>query len=141
MMQRTMSFTFIMALLLLANFVGCSTRVGSGAVEKYNANPLTVAIPEGLSEEQVESVMKQTLTARGWQVTQASPQQTDGALQHRSFDAKVSLMADDGVIRILSDSQHISGDTGDKQPGVPRGWLDNLQKDLNKRLAAASRQP
>ena len=141
MMQRTMSLAFIMALLLLANFVGCSTRVGSGASAKYNANPLTVAIPDGLSEEQVESVMKRALRSRGWQVTQASPQQTDGVLKHRSFDAKVSLMANDGVIRILSDSQYISGDTGDKEPGVPMGWLVNLQKDLNKGLAAAARQP
>ena len=141
MMQRTISLTFIMALLLLANFIGCSTRVGSRASAKYNANPLTVAIPDGLSEAQVESVMKRVLTARGWQVTQASPQQTDGVLKHGSFDAKVSLMADDGVIRILSDSQYISGDTGEKEPGVPKGWLDNLQKDLNKRFAAASRQP
>ena len=136
-MQRTMSLTFIMTLLLLANLVGCSGRVGPGAVEKYNENPLTVAIPDGLSDEQVESVMKRTLAARGWQVTQASPQQTDGVLTHRSFNAKVSLVANDGVIRILSDSQYISRDTGQKRPGVPMGWLDNLQKDLNKRLAAA----
>jgi hypothetical protein len=79
-MPRTKSLMFTIALLLLANLVGCSGRVGPGSVEKYNANPLTVAIPDGLSEEQIESVMKRTLVARGWQVTQASPQQTDGAL-------------------------------------------------------------
>lgn len=72
-------------------------------------------------------------------MTQTSPQQTDGTLNHRSFKAKVSLVVDHGMIRILNDSQYISGDTGDRQPGVPKGWLDNLQKDLTRRLAAASR--
>jgi hypothetical protein len=100
---------------------------------------LTVAIPSGLSEERVESIMKRTLIARGWRVTQTSPQQTDGTLNHQSFKAKVSLVVDHGMIRILNDSQYISGDTGDRQPGVPKGWLDNLQKDLTRRLAAASR--
>ncbi len=140
-MQKTVALTSIVVLLLLIGLTGCGTVVGSNAADRYNQNPLTVSIPDGLSDEQIESVMKQTLVARGWKLGQTSPQQTDGALQHRSFNAKVSLVASEGVIRILSDSQYISEDGGGPQPGVPKGWLANLQKDLTKPLATASRQP
>ncbi len=111
------------------------------AAERYNQNPLTVSIPAGLAEEQIESAMKQTLVARGWKLGATSPQQTDGTLHHRSFKANVSLVANDGIIRILSHSRYVSDDTGGTEPGVPKGWLVNLQKDLAKRLAVASRQP
>ncbi len=140
-MQKAISLASMVVLLLAVNLVGCSTRVGSTAAEKYNQNPLTVAIPAGLSGEQIESVMKETLTGRGWQVEKASPQQADGTLNHRSFNAKVSLVASDGLIRILTDSRYVGENADGAQPGVPMGWLDNLQKDLTKRLAAAARQP
>jgi hypothetical protein len=130
----------ITLLLVVTALVGCNTRVGPNAAAKYDQNPLTVTIPSGLSEEQVEAVMKQTLTARGWQARQISPQQVDGILNHRSFKGKVSLVAGDGIIRILNDYQYISRDTGDTQPGVPQGWLDNLHKDLIRRLDTALRQ-
>ena len=139
-MQKTVALTSIVVLLSLTSLTGCSTVVGSQAVEKYNQDPLTVPIPAGLSGEQIESAMKQTLVARGWTLGATSPQQTDGTLNHRSFKANVSLVANDGIIRILSHSQYISEGEA-PQPGVPKGWLVNLQKDLTKRLAAASRTP
>ena len=139
-MQKMVALTSIVVLLLLTSLTGCSTVVGSSAVERYNQNPLTVPIPAGLSGEQIESAMKQTLVSRGWTLGATSPQQTDGTLKHRSFNANVSLVVNDGIIRILSDAQYVPED-GDSQPGVPKGWLVNLQKDLTKRLAAASHQP
>jgi hypothetical protein len=139
-MQKTIALTSIVLLLWLTSLTGCSTVVGSKAVERYNQDPLTVPIPPGLSEEQIEFAMKQTLVTRGWQLGATSPQQTDGILNHRSFKANVSLVANDGIIRILSYSQYVPEDE-EPQPGVPKGWLVNLQKDLTKRLVAASRQP
>jgi len=128
----------LVTLLWVVSVVGCSSSIGPRAAQTYNRNPLTVAIPRGLTDEEVEAVMKQSLVARGWQVRQSSPQQIDGVLNHRSYNAKVSLVADDGIISILNDSQYISDNDGTTLPGVPRGWLDNLQKDLSKRLDTAS---
>jgi hypothetical protein len=138
--QKPISLTSIALLVLVTNLVGCGTRVGSYETEKYNQNPLTVVIPSGLSEERVESVMKHTLSVRGWRVDRSSPQRTDGILNHRSFKGKVSLVVDDGTIRILNRSRYISKANGGTEPGVPRGWLENLRKDLVRRLNTASRQ-
>jgi hypothetical protein len=101
---------------------------------------LTIPIPAGLSGEQIESAMKQTLVSRGWKLGTTSPQQTDGILNHRSFKANVSLVANNGIIRILSHSQYVP-EGEEPQPGVPKGWLINLQKDLTRRLAVASPRP
>ncbi|MDH3599078.1 MAG: hypothetical protein OEU26_05495, partial [Candidatus Tectomicrobia bacterium] len=74
-MQKMVALTSIVVLLLLTSLTGCSTVVGSSAVERYNQNPLTVPIPAGLSGEQIESAMKQTLVSRGWTLGATSPQQ------------------------------------------------------------------
>jgi hypothetical protein len=139
-MQKTVARTSIVVLLVLTSFAACSTVVGSNAVARYNQNPLTVPIPAGLSEAQIESAMKETLVTRGWELGATSPQQTDGTLHHRSFKATVSLVANNGSIRILSYSQYVPEGEA-PQPGVPKGWLVNLQKDLTRRLAVASPQP
>lgn len=138
MVANMFSLLIIAVLLWTAGPIGCSTVVGSGASERYNRNPLTVSIPSGLSAEQVQKVAERALRKRGWQVASSSPQEIVGTLDHRSFKAKTMLQVDNGVIKLLSDSQY-EEESGSLSPGVPRGWLENLRKDLNKSLARAAR--
>ncbi len=113
---------------------GCGTVVGSGAVEKYNQNPLTVTIPANLSPQVVEHLMVLTLKNRKWTVVQQSPQEVVGQLNHRRFQAKTILKVDSNIIQILNDSSYKAADSAEPEPGIPKGWLKNLQKDLSKRL-------
>ncbi len=125
-------FAMLLWALVLA---GCKT--GTQAVEEYNQNPLIVSIPSTLSPKEVEEVMTLTLRSRGWTVVQQSPQEVVGKLDHRSFDAKTTLKVDGNLIKILSDS-YFKGEGGKREPGIPKGWLENLQKDLQRRLGELS---
>ncbi len=129
-------FAMLLWALVLA---GCGTVVGTQAVEKYNQNPLIVSIPSTLSPKEVEEVMTLTLRSRGWTVVQQSPQEVVGKLDHRSFDAKTTLKVDGNLIKILSDS-YLKSEGGKREPGIPTGWLENLQKDLQTRLATKAGQ-
>ncbi len=128
----------IALLLWTTGSIGCSTVVGGGASERYNQNPLTVSIPPNVSAEQVQKAAEQVLRKRDWQVTSSSPQEIVGTLDHRSFKAKTILKVDNGLIKLLSDSKY-EDESGRLLPGVPKGWLENLRKDLNKSLARAVR--
>jgi hypothetical protein len=112
------------------------TVMGAEAVRKYNANPLTVAIPPTLAPQEVKEVMTLTLNSRKWTVAQQSPQEVVGTLDHRGFKAKVILKVDGSLVKILNESQYTSPETGALEPAIPRGWLRNLEKDLNARFAA-----
>lgn len=118
---------------------GCKTAVGIQAVEKYNQNPLTVSIPSTLSPKEVEEVMTLTLRSRGWTVVQQSPQEVVGKLDHRSFNAKTTLKVDGNLIKILTDS-YLKSEGGKREPGIPTGWLENLEKDLRTRLGTKAGQ-
>lgn len=108
---------------------------GADAVQKYNAAPLVVAIPSGLKPQDLEEVMVLAFIGRKWTVVERSPQAVVGTLDHRGFKAKATLKVDGNVIRILNDSQYQSSESAKPEPGVPLGWLKNLQSDLNQSMA------
>jgi hypothetical protein len=125
--------------------VNGQTAFGAEAVQKYNANPLTVAIPPTLGPQEVEEGMVLALRGRKWTVVQQSPQEVVGTLNHRNCQAKVMLRVDGNVIKIVNDSLCKSPNLGsfepakspntEAEPAIPRGWLRNLEKDMNAHFA------
>ena len=112
------------------------TIMGAEAARKYNEKPLTVAIPPSITPQEVEEVMTRALNGRKWTVVQQSPEEVIGTLDHRGFKAKVMLRVDGSVVKILNESQYTSPNTGQLEPGIPKGWLRNLEKDMNAFFAA-----
>jgi len=112
---------------------GCSTsgtQTGDDAVQKYNNNPLTVRIPGETPPGDVSRAMETTLLGRKWQVKSISPDKAVGYLNHRGFDATVTLVSDGSIITILNEATYTDPQNGLERPGVPMGWLLNIQKDL-----------
>jgi hypothetical protein len=123
---------WLVGLLWMAEFTGCSAKTGRDVIDKYNQAPLTVSIPSQLSSQQIEEAMVRTLVGREWHVERQSPQEVVGTLNRRSYQAKVVLKVDNSVIKILSESSYKS------KPAVPEGWLENLQLDLKKHLGQST---
>lgn len=123
--------TWLIGILWTMQLTGCFTTTGKDVVAEYNQTPLTVSIPSNLSPEQVKEAMVRTFIGREWQVEQQSLQEVVATLNHRSYQAKATFKVENGVIKILSDSRYNS------KPVVPEAWLENLQKDLSKRLTTA----
>lgn len=129
------AFPLLLIFLLTLSISGCSnTRIGQGAVSEYNTNPLTVTIPSNASAEFVEQSMVSALQGRQWSVQSRSPQKAVGRLLHRGWDATVTLVSDGSIIRIMSDATRKDLESGEPKPGVPFGWLRNIQKDLSVAL-------
>jgi len=135
--QNALILTLLGAFCLLIA-TGCNTLRGKSAAENYNADPLSVEIPAGLTPAQVQDAMARALTGRGWTVVSTSPQEVIGELDHRGFRAKATLQVSGNQIRILSDSTYLSPKSEDYKPAVPYGWLENLQKDMRRYLAQAT---
>ena len=129
------AFAFISLLLVSA----CSTISGSEDVAAYNANPLSMPIPADVSGDTLETAMTTTFEGRGWTVTSSSPTEVVGQLNHRGFEAQATMKREGNVVKIYSNSTQANPKTGAEEAAVPLGWLENLQKDFPRRLAAASR--
>src|SRR5262249_3201223 len=101
----------------------------------------------GLSPQDVEEAMVAALRYRNWTVVQQSPQEVVGERDRQNFRAKAILKVEsNGLIKILNDSYYKQfgsqgSSSGEKlEPGIPKGWLRNLQKDLEAGLAGKARQ-
>jgi hypothetical protein len=129
------AFAVLAALLWTPGPASGQTQVGAEAVQKYNANPLVVAIPSSLKPQDLEEVMALAFIGRKWTVVERSPQAVVGTLDHRGFKAKATLKVDGNVVKILNDSLYQSNESGKLEPAVPRGWLRNLEKDLTEYMA------
>ncbi len=120
--------------------VAGQTVMGGDEAAKYNAQPLSVPLPPSLTEAEVESALVSTLEGRKWTVTERSPQQVVGTLVHRGFDAKVILKVEGPLVKILNDSRYKSPQTGQLEPAIPKGWLKNIEKDLQASLSKKAGQ-
>jgi hypothetical protein len=116
------------------------TVMGADEAAKYNAQPLSVPVPPSLTEAEIESAMVSTLEGRKWTVTERSPQQVVGKLVHRGFDAKVILKVEGPLVKILNDSRYKSPQTGQLEPAIPKGWLKNIERDLQVSLSKKAGQ-
>ncbi len=135
--KKSFSQATVAALILIVGIQGCSTQIGAQAVANYNERPLTVAIAAGLSPDAIKRAMMSTLINRRWTIQRHSENEVVGRLTHRGFDAIVTLRSDDYVITILNKATHTDLNTGETKPGVPMGWLENLQKDLRTNIQSA----
>jgi hypothetical protein len=118
---------------------GCGTsKVGTDAVAAYDANPLTVVIPEGVSPQDLETAMVEALRGREWSIESRNPEAVKGRLNHRNYDATVTLRVNGPVIMIQNSAVYTDPHNGFSQPGVPLGWLVNLRNDLQMNLASVA---
>ncbi|QYY36234.1 hypothetical protein [Ruficoccus sp. ZRK36] len=134
---------FVSSVLLLSAFAftGCNTTIsGSDDVAEYNADPLTVSVAPDVSPQVLQEAMVDTFQERQWTVVSSSPNEVVGTLDHRGFEAKVTMKREGNVVKLYSDSTQLEDfKTGKPVPAVPLGWLENLQKDLPERIANLQR--
>lgn len=81
--------------------------------------------------------MKDTLVNRKWKIHSQSENQVIAKLKHRAFDATVTLQSVGSIIKILNEATRTNSQTKEVKPGVPMGWLKNVQKDLRSNLLSA----
>ncbi len=122
----------LVGLFALSQSACSSTRVGVKEAENYNAQPLMVYIPEGVSDAAAIKAAESGLTGRRWAVVDKSEEQITGKLSHQRFDAIVNIKIEDGNLVLYSDSTYLDPQSNKAEPAVPYGWLENLQKDIQK---------
>jgi hypothetical protein len=124
--------TLLVGLFALSQSACSGTRVGVKEAESYNARPLKVYIPEGVSNAAAMRAAESGLTGRRWAVVGKSDDQITGELSHQRFDATVNIRIEDGSLVLYSDSTYTNPQTQQVEAAVPYGWLENLQKDIQK---------
>ena len=133
-MKPSLLIAFLASLILLVA-PACNSMRGAQATEDYNASPLTVAVPGNLSAQTVQELMVKAFQNRDWSVTSSSANEVTATLDHRGFNAQATLQRNGDIITLYNHSTYNNPKTGESEPAVPYGWLENIQKDLRVYLA------
>lgn len=130
-------FRISLLFVLVVALAGCAVGLGEDYERRYNANPHVSLIPQGLSEEEVVEEAVRALQALRYQIVSAAGNEVVGYLDHRQFEATVILDIRPDQVRILSDSKYRAED-GTLDKGVPKGWMRNIKKRLDRNFEQAA---
>jgi hypothetical protein len=105
-------------------------------------DPAPVAVPAGLSEQQVAEAIKMALVGRTWTVEKQQPGRIDAALYIRTHVARIGIDYDATRVAI----EYVSSDNLDyKEKRGKRyihdnylGWIQFLVNDLKRHLGNAA---
>lgn len=117
----------------------------SGNVHARRA-PLTdpdpVAIPAGLTAEQIAADIKRALIGRGWVVTGEAPGQIDSTLHLREHIARIQVTYDDQHVRLAYvDSNNLDYEVQRGKPYIHSnylGWIGYLVSDLSTNMQVSA---
>lgn len=95
----------------------------------------SLPIPADLNEEDVRDVVAYSLAARTWTVKEKKGNRVVGHLVHRGYDATITFVIEGENLQIYCDGYAVDKHGNRKKPKLPEGWIENLKKDIPKRLA------
>lgn len=127
----------MLALLALFAFAGAAEARRAPLVD-----PDPVAIPSGLTSEQVTADIKRALVGRGWTVASEAPGRIESTLHLREHVARITVSFDDQQVRFAYvDSENLDYRLKRGEPYIHSnylGWINYLVDDLATNLQVSS---
>ncbi len=141
-MRSVLSFPLCLALFAAA--VPATASLARAADETTAANEneelgehfADIAVPAGLTKEEIQNAIVQALTSREWEIKQKTDRRVVGYLNHRGNEATVTMLLGADQVEIYCEGWAVNKRTGERiKPEQPRGWLKFLQRSLTKAFA------
>jgi hypothetical protein len=105
-------------------------------------DPDPIAIPAGLSSEQVTHDIKRALIGRGWVVTREEDGRIDATLNLRAHVARIAISHGEGQVRIAYvSSENLKFRVKDGRRTIHKNylsWVNNLVTDISRNLQVSS---
>lgn len=98
----------------------------------------SVPVPAGLTLAEVKEIAAISLVQRQWTVKEKTDNRVVGYLKHRGIEATLTLTFDTNAIQLFCEGWKINKEGVRQKPELPDGWINNIKKDLAKRLNLAT---
>ena len=135
--SRGMLLQGMLALLAVVAFAGDAEARRAPLVD-----PDPVAIPAGLTAEQIAADVKRALVGRGWEIVSEQPGQIESTLHLREHVATISVSYDDRQVRFAYvDSSNLDYRVKRGEPQIHSnylGWIGYLVDDLATNLQVSA---
>ena len=106
-----------------------------GHAAEYTNHKGSVAVPDGMTSEQVQKAIIKAAIGRRWDIETSENGLVVLRLVHRGYDSTLNITFDDNNVDVYSDSWATKRNGDRKKPKDPDGWIENLKKDIDVFLA------
>ncbi len=102
-------------------------------------DPPPIQAPPGMHEAQVENVVMEALTGRGWAIARHMPGEIDATYARRDFSVTIAVHYDRHQVQInYLNSSNLKYEVKNGQRWIHTNypsWIQNLVTDINNRFA------
>jgi len=128
-------------ILSIAATIALCAFATSGAEENTRINGHSVGLIElgqAFPLEEIEQAICQAAAKREWSIIERQPDRVVIYLAHRKYESTLSFSLTESQIEVFSDSYKIKKLENNSEPQKierikeedPKGWIDNLKKDI-----------
>jgi hypothetical protein len=119
-------------LALLAAFVAA---LAAPAFADEKGQPVgTLIVPDGLSTDEIKEAIALSFAGRGWTIKERTNSKVVGHINQRGNEAFLYVAYNKKEITLRCEGWEVSKTGERRKPEIPKGWVDNIKKDVTKRL-------
>ncbi len=129
-MTKKLSIYALFSVLFLA--VGLSASHAGDSKKKDKPTNLvgTVTVPEGMTMEEVKKSVVKAAIGRRWNIIETAKGKVIINLVNRGYDSTLTIIYTKKIVEIYSDSWVVKKSGERKKKKDPRGWIENIKKDI-----------
>lgn len=139
-----MKILTLVSTLFLSLFLSTSILQAEKEAEVKGYLYLQINLPAGRTEAQVQAAIERAFNGRRWIVTEKTSDKVIGELNHRGYEARLTVVYNASEIKFYDDSYKLrkgkktntysNDQTYKRVKSSPDGWLRNLEKDIKRFL-------
>jgi hypothetical protein len=109
--------------------------LASPALAEEKGQPVgTLIVPDGLSTDEIKEAIALSFAGRGWTVKERTSSKVVGHINQRGNEAFLYVAYTKKEINLRCEGWEVSKTGERKKPEIPKGWVDNIKKDITKRM-------
>lgn len=117
--------------LIVAVFAAFSTPVFAG---EKGESVGTLIVPDGLNTDEIKEAIALSFAGRGWTVKEKTNSKVVGHINQRGNEAFLYVSFNKKEVTLRCEGWEVSKTGERKKPEIPKGWVDNIKKDVTKRM-------
>ena len=94
----------------------------------------TLIVPDGLSSDEIKEAIALSFAGRGWTIKDKTSKEVVGHINQRGNEAFLYVAYTKKEINLRCEGWEVSKTGERKKPEIPKGWVDNIKKDITKRM-------
>jgi hypothetical protein len=133
-MRPSLWLRFALPVLLFLGHAGPAARAADEKAESVGK----LIVPVGLDADDVKNAIALSFAGRGWTIVEKTGSRVVGHINHRGIESILTVESGTKELTLYCVGWNVNKAGERKKPEIPKGWVENIKKDVTKRMNATA---